>query len=73
MKYRKARISRRWKSARMSVITSGMMEGTRYWAVGSASINTIMLYLCAKRGDPFAQRIWAKTTVRYFELCATAE
>ena len=73
MKYRRTRISRRWKSARMSVITSGMMEGTRYWSVGNAYINTVMLYLCAKRGDPFAQRIWVKTTVRYFELCATDE
>lgn len=57
----------------MSVITSGMMKGVRYWDVGSSYINTLMIYLCVKRGDPFAQRIWAKATARYFELCAIGE
>jgi hypothetical protein len=72
MKYREVRMSLDWNSARIEVMTAGIKPGRRYWHMYGSLHSTTMLYLCAKRGDPFAQRIWALTTAGYLKRCATA-
>lgn len=71
MKYRKKRPPWRLVHARQRVVADGVIHRLRYWGTGSSVKSTIMLCLCAQRGDPFARRLWAATIAEYLKRCAT--